>query len=60
MAEKPVIGVGGSRGPGRSEVRLECERLFRLGWSFERVLKKTGASYGTVWNARKDAKRVSR
>jgi hypothetical protein len=44
-------------GPPRSPIRAECERLFRLGWSFDAVSRKTGASYGTVWRARQDAKR---
>lgn len=54
MAEKSV--KPGKRGPVRSEVRAECERLFRIGWSFDSVIRKTGASYGTVWNAQRDAR----
>lgn len=44
------------RGPQRSPLRRECERLFRLGWSFDAVMRRTEAPQSTIRNALKDSK----
>ncbi len=54
----PKVKKGTPSGPPRSAVRIEAARLFRLGWSFDAVRRKTGASKGTVRNAERDAKKA--